>query len=111
MASLTQTDDGTSIDLSVGETLSIALPENASTGYRWAPERFDPDVLELLPEEERYADAGPGVGSGGTVTLTFRAKQPGASEVALKKWRAWEGDSSVSERFATRIAVAPARES
>jgi len=39
------------------------------------------------------------------VSFTFRAKKSG--EIALKNWRHWEGDSSVTNRFRVRLRIEP----
>ena len=36
MLSLVEKDSGRTIDIRSGETVQITLPENATTGYRWA---------------------------------------------------------------------------
>ena len=51
--------------------------------------------------------AGAGVGGGGEQVWTFEARHPGTGQLRLKRWRAWEGDPSVQERFAVRIQVLP----
>jgi inhibitor of cysteine peptidase len=85
--------------------LCITLAENASTGYRWALDRCDAAVAELLATEPRYP--APAVGAGGAVAYTFRAGQPGRGEIALKQWRSWEGDASVTARFCIHLEVRP----
>ena len=36
MQSLTDADNERTVDLRVGESVRLTLPENATTGYRWA---------------------------------------------------------------------------
>ncbi|MBM3530743.1 MAG: protease inhibitor I42 family protein [Alphaproteobacteria bacterium] len=103
---LTQSDNNRSVGIRVGETVDVSLPENATTGYRWAIERYDDGILEALPASPHYA--APAVGSGGDVKFAFRGKAPGAGEIALKHWRHWEGDASVTERFRVSVTVAAA---
>jgi inhibitor of cysteine peptidase len=105
MLSLVETDNGRTVDIALGDTVQVTLPENATTGYRWAVDRYDEEFIELLGTEPRYtANA---VGSGGTVAFTFQGKMAGTGEVALKHWRHWEGDSSVTNRFRIRLRVQP----
>jgi inhibitor of cysteine peptidase len=105
MLSLVETDNGRTIDVRLGETVQVTLPENATTGYRWAIDRYDEDAIEALSTEARYAAKA--VGSGGEVTFSFRGKTIGTGEIALKNWRQWEGDSSVISRFRLRLNVKP----
>ncbi len=105
MALLSLDDDGGSVEIRVGEELTIRLPENATTGYRWAPDRTDEALLELGPSEPDYPDSAPG--RGGEVVFRLRAKRAGATEIALKYWRDWEGDASIERRFRIRIEIRP----
>src|SRR5882762_4265843 len=103
MLSLTEADNDRTVTLHVGATLRISLPENATTGYRWAIDRIDEDVIEALGSEPHYQ--GKAVGSGGQVAFTFRAKKAGSGEIVLKNWRHFEGDASVIKRFRVRVEV------
>jgi inhibitor of cysteine peptidase len=40
-------------------------------------------------------------------TWTLRARAPGRTRVGLKRWRHWEGDKSVVERFAVTLDIKP----
>jgi hypothetical protein len=35
----------------------------------------------------------------------FTAKAPGTARVVLKKWRSWEGDAGVVERFRFEMRI------
>lgn len=101
MTPLTEADDGRSVDLHVGETVEVSLPENATTGYRWAIDRLDPDIVEANEAKSRYPSSQ--TGSAGRVTFAFKATRPGSGEVVLKYWRHFEGDSSVTKRFRIKL--------
>ena len=106
MLSLVETDNDRTVDVRVGDVVRITLPENASTGYRWAIDRYDEDIVEALGSEPRYPAGTAGtVGSGGEIAFTFKAKKAGTGEIALKHWRHWEGDRSVTGRFRVRLNV------
>jgi len=105
MATLVEADNNRTIDIPVGETVEVTLPENATTGYRWAVESYDSEHIEALGSEPRYTAKG--VGSGGEVMFHFRGKKAGSGGIALKQWRAWEGDSSVIGRFRVELNVRP----
>ncbi len=104
MITLTQADRGKAVTLQPGQTLVMDLPENPTTGFRWAIARNDDATLAL--RDSNYAPAaGAGIGGGGRRTFTFVAQQPGSVNLQLKLWREWEGDSSVTERFEATIDV------
>src|SRR5260370_34132850 len=81
MQSLAEADNGRTVDLRVGETFRVRLPENATTGYRWTIDRLDDEVVEAVGSEPDYAAGS--LGSGGAVTVTFRGKKSGTVEIRL----------------------------
>jgi inhibitor of cysteine peptidase len=101
MPSLTEADDGRTVDLRVGETVDVTLSQNAAAGYRWAIDRLDPGVVEA--NESRPSQPQGQVGSQGRETFTFKATKAGSGEVLLKYWRHFEGDASVKQRFRLRL--------
>lgn len=105
MQSLTEADNGRTVDLRAGESVRLTLPENATTGYRWAIDRLDRDVVEEAGSEAHPSRGA--VGSAGNVTFDFKAKKAGSGEVALKYWRHFEGEGSVVKRFRFRLNAQP----
>ena len=104
MQSLTEADNERTVDLRVGESVRLTLPENATTGYRWAIDRLDRDVVDMAGSDSHY---GGGIGAAGNVTFDFTARKAGSSEIALKYWRHFEGDASIVKRFSFRLNVKP----
>ena len=100
-----KTDHDRTVDIRLGETVRIALAENATTGYLWAIDRYDEKFINLLATEPHYSNDT--VGSGGEIHFIFRGKTSGTGEIFLKQWRSWEGDSSVIARFHIRLHVLP----
>jgi inhibitor of cysteine peptidase len=89
-------DSGRTLDLTVGQALSLELSDPGPTGYRWKVESLDESVLS--PEGTRTQPSA-AVGGTGKATLTFQAKAPGTTRLRLKLWREWLGDASVIRRF------------
>ena len=104
MLALTDADNGRTVELDVGGTIRISLPENAAGGYRWEIDRVD-GAIEAAGSQPHYPGAA--VGSGGLMTFTFAAKKPGKGGIVLKNWRAFEGDKSVQQRFRLTVEVKP----
>ena len=100
---LTRSDDGRSIELPVGTSLELRLPENPTTGYRWTMDQVDSSVLHVT--EPRFVADGRAVGQGGVRVFSFSATNPGHAPLSLKLWREWEGDSSVTGRFRVTLTV------
>ena len=103
---LVPTDNNRTVDIRMAETVRITLPENATTGYCWAIERYDKEFFGELPSEAHYP-ATTGVGSGGDVVFIFKGKKIGTGDIMLKQWRSWEGDSSIIGRFHIQLRVLP----
>ena len=104
-ATLTERDDGRTIELRVGERIILELPEIAGTGYRWALEDPVPAALEV--REEPFRADSKALGSGGTAAWTVVAKAPADVPLRLKLWRAWEGDASIRQRFEAMLHIRP----
>ena len=105
MLTLTDQDDGRRLAVHVGDVLELRLAENATTGYRWAPDRYDAGLLALAGATASYPNAA--VGSGGAAVFRFRVVAAGSGTLALKYWRHWEGSGSIIRRFAVTIDATP----
>jgi inhibitor of cysteine peptidase len=102
-ATLTEADNGKDVDAHVGDTIVLRLPENPTTGYRWAFD--DLDTAAVGAQEGDHTRSSEAVGSGGEKTWSLTPTAPGATPVKLKLWRHWEGDSSVKKRFSVTLSV------
>lgn len=100
---LTEADNGSSVEVHVGETVVLRLHENAATGYRWTFEDLDTSVVSV--RGDKYLQRTEAVGSGGDTLWTLGATAPGKTQVKLKLWRRWEGDSSIQKRFAVTLVI------
>lgn len=99
------TDNNRTTELHVGERLEIHLPENPTTGFKWAIDENDRRILALDDTVYIPPLEGGFIGARGQRTFTFTARQPGEVALKLKYWRVWEGDSSVVERFGVTVRV------
>ncbi len=102
---LTSADNGGTFDLRVGEEVGLRLPENASTGYRWAVDAVDATFVEI--EEGEYVSTSKTLGGGGEAQWLVKAKVPGVTQIKLKRWRGWEGEGSIIERYEINLRIAP----
>jgi inhibitor of cysteine peptidase len=94
---------GSQVSLSVGDELTLRLGENPTTGYRWALHAADTRVLALVRSEFHLRHTASG--GGGERWITFAALLAGSTNLVLKLWRAWEGESSVDRRFELTVIV------
>lgn len=102
---ITETNNGKTIELHVGDEVTLRLPENASTGYRWALEDVGADLVDV--QEGKYISLSNAVGSGGEMQWLVRAKAAGSTQIKLKRWRQWEGEKSIIERFSVTLKIMP----
>lgn len=104
MRLIVENDNGSLVEIRRGESLQIALAENATTGYRWEIARYDEDCIEALSSDSSYPDSG-AVGSGGRAIFTFRGSRAGRGEIVLKHRRPWEKDQPPVAEFRLRVHV------
>ena len=102
---LTAADNGKTVELHVGDDAVLRLPENATTGYRWAVDPADPNLVEIA--EGEYITTPNRVGAGGEAQWIVHAKAAGATQVKLKHWREWEGERSIIDRFEILLRILP----
>jgi inhibitor of cysteine peptidase len=102
---LTEAAHGRAVHLAVGDTLSLRLAENPSTGYRWqltlgtGLEAAGDDYAPGLP-----ATAGV-VGAAGERHFSIRATQAGDSTVSAVLRRGWDAAAAPARRFEISVQV------
>ena len=84
---LTQDDSGRRLTVRVGETVTVVLAENPTTGYRWHP---DVDLTKLEQLDDRYDGQAQPRGAPGFRRLTFRPSQSGPVRLRVVLQRSWE---------------------
>jgi inhibitor of cysteine peptidase len=99
---LTSADNGRIIAVRVGDDVTLLLPDNPSTGFRWAVDA-DPDFVKI--EVGEFIPPSTMVGGGGEAHWSFKAKRPGITKVTLTRWRPWEGERSAIERYEITLQV------
>ena len=102
MTTLGPADDGHDIGVARGATLRITLPENATTGYRWAIDAV-PKALRATAAAADYSS--PLIGAPGTASFDFTAIAAGSGDLVLKRWRPWEADNGVIDRWRVHVTV------
>lgn len=104
VAKLEQVDNGATIDLKTGETFTVTLEGNPTTGYSWEVAEIDPAIIELAGEPDYKSDSML-IGSGGVFKFTFVAVGAGTSRVKLIYHRPWEEDVEPLEIFEVQANV------
>lgn len=102
---LDELDNGTHICLNVGDTLSIKLKSNPSTGYSWKIEDLSP-VLQQIEAKTTPGKKG-SLGEPGSQSFTFKANQPGEAELVLNYLRTFEKKTPPARTFSISIKIEP----
>lgn len=101
---LTQTDAGKTIAVKAGDTFTVVLDGNPTTGYTWevAPDSAAPVELQGEPAFKAESSA---VGAGGQMTLTFKATAPGQGLLRLLYHQPWDQSAPPAETFEVSVTV------
>ena len=94
--------------LDVGQTLHVALPSNATTGYRWRVSGVEGSVLTPAePFGQEAVDPHPDglVGVGGQTHWRLVATRPGSATLSFTYARAWESNRPPADTATYRIVV------
>lgn len=102
----TEADSGSTVEVAVGDSFTVCLRENPSTGYSWREEHSA--GLELLSDRllEPTPSPSPGmVGVPGTREFVFRAATAGTQSVSAVYARPWDEDATGRKTFSLTIDV------
>jgi len=93
--------DGRVVNLAVGQSYTVVLDSNPSTGYSWQA-TYDGSKLELVGQE--FSSSSTALGAAGQEHIEFKALAKGTSEVRFAYQRPWEGNAErgVTYRFVVK---------
>jgi inhibitor of cysteine peptidase len=97
-------DAGSTVHLRQGDALEISLDGNPTTGYTW---EVAPDAGALLVQQgnpEFKADSS-ALGSGGIMTLRFKADHQGTTDLKLIYHRTFEPNVPPLRTFEVKVIV------
>lgn len=103
---VTMKDNGGVFKLKPNDQVSITLPGNPTTGYRWELAAISVDILEPGGEPEYLADSSL-PGSGGSFRFHFTARKQGSTRIILAYRRSWETDVAPLKMFEMTVGVNP----
>lgn len=100
-------DNGKTGEVRAGDTFTVTLISNLTTGYQWDIEQLDPAILQQVGEAAYEPDNKKGdmVGAGGKETFTFKAQANGQTDLTLIYHRRWEKGIQPIETFKMTIVV------
>jgi len=98
--------NGSEVTLRQGDTLTLKIEGNPTTGYTWEVAEVDEAVLSISGEAE-YKSGSRLIGAGGTYTFTFKAAAPGTPPLKLIYYRSFEEGVPPVETFEVNVNVEP----
>jgi inhibitor of cysteine peptidase len=102
---ISEQDNGKSVQVNVGQTVVVRLPSNPTTGYQWSAQG-NPAPLALVKSDYATDPQVAGrAGAGGMQTLQFAAKSSGKVELTLGYSRPWEKDVPSAKTFKVTVVV------
>jgi len=104
-SALTAKDNGTAVTVKTGDTFTVKLEGNPSTGYTWEAKDLDTSILEQVGDPAFDSSNPALVGSGGSLTLTFKALKAGTTTLTLIYHRPWETDVAPIDTFSVTVTV------
>ena len=102
---LTSADKDSQVDVAKGGTIVITLEGNPSTGFSWEAQDLDTSMFEQVGDPI-FSSSNPDlIGSGGTVTLTFKTLRAGTATLDLVYHRSWETGIDPIDTFSVNVIV------
>ncbi len=99
--------NGGSVKVATGDVITVQLPENPTTGYRWQryEEADSARILAFIGDSFQGSDrAAPG--AGGTRIFRFAPQSSGAASLHVALVRSWQQDAAPRETFRLHVDVA-----
>lgn len=95
---LSSVDNGKTIDVVVGEKITVTIGGNPTTGFTWETEQLNIAQLQQLGEPEYTADSSL-LGSAGTYVFTFKVVGTGETSLKIIYHRTWEESVPPEQTF------------
>ena len=101
-------ESNATVHLSVGDTMTVRLAGNPTTGYLWSPDFAATNMLRQVGSAAFEPDAAAKglVGAGGVFALTFKAVAPGTVAAHIIYHRPFERDVAPVKTFTFTAAIA-----
>ncbi len=103
----TEKNNGDNLNIKTGDTISIKLESNITTGFKWdLSQETNLSVISLVSSEYSEKESKENlVGGGGFETFNFKALSPGSTIITLNYIRPWEKNVPPEKTFELNITV------
>ena len=99
-----ESHNGKTVDIPIGDTIEIRLPENASTGFRWNVTSRCESILAMT-SDRREPPASSARGAPGQHQWQLQATAAGECDFELAYQRPWDGDVPPGRSFKLHVRV------
>jgi len=89
--------------IKAGDSCSVTLDGNPTTGYTWQYAIDDESIVKLANESSTPDSAL--IGAGSTFHWTFQALKPGETKITFRYYRPWEGNANFLQTVEYTIKV------
>lgn len=104
---LTEKDSGRTLDVEVGDTITLRLPANPSTGYLWSSKLPDMGILREVENRYETPEKSRGVAGAPVIKVySFAVVGPGETGIKMEYRRPWEVGSAPEATFDVLIRAA-----
>ena len=102
-------DNGKTVQVGLGGTVTLTLESNPTTGFSWNKvEDVDKSILKLEKNDYKQKSSPAGmVGVGGRNTIVYRALKAGTAKIDLIYMQPWEPDSQFITKYSVTVEVLP----
>ncbi|MCK5313794.1 MAG: protease inhibitor I42 family protein [Anaerolineales bacterium] len=101
---MTEENNGSTVDLDIGDRLEITLESNPTTGYQWETIGDISSYLHQLGEPV-YEPSGERIGSGGKTIFTFEAIGAGQTRLELVYRQSFDKETPPTKTFGLTVIV------
>ena len=100
-------DNGKTVRVAVGGTVTLTLEANPTTGFSWTGvDKADKNILKLERNDYKEKEHPAGmVGVGGRDTIVYRALKKGKAKIDLTYMQPWEPDSEFNTKYTVTVEV------
>ncbi len=105
---LTETDNGSSVSVTLNETFTLTLPSSADGGYQWVITGLNTAKLRMLSKTVDTSECPPppAVGCSGDDVFTFKAIGTGQSTLSLVSRQSWNPNNPAAS-FSVTVNILP----
>jgi predicted secreted protein len=100
---LDESDNDTRVVLYVGDTISVKLKSNITTGYSWSPADL-PASVEMIENRNESGEGGR-MGEAGYRSFTFKPINPGEAVLLLRYFRPFERDKPAAQISRVSLSI------